>query len=103
MIQWHTQAGSITTNIKVKIYFTLPEISATKIATWYFHVDDSDKSRYDTIVGRYQLIALVLNLKFSEHVIEENDGFFKGLTVALIDPRTCEFKILNTGNITPEE
>ena len=33
MMQWHTQAGKITTNLKVKIDFTLPEISATKIVT----------------------------------------------------------------------
>ena len=27
-MQWDTQAGSITTNIKGKIYFTLPRLSA---------------------------------------------------------------------------
>ena len=25
-MQWHTQAGNITTNFKVKIEFTLPEL-----------------------------------------------------------------------------
>ena len=39
----HTQAGSITTNLKVKIYFILPELSATKIITWNCHVDESAK------------------------------------------------------------
>ena len=28
-MQWHTQAGNITTNIKVEIDFTLTELSAT--------------------------------------------------------------------------
>ena len=39
VIKWHTQAGNIATNIKVEIYFTLPEFSATKIMTWNCHVD----------------------------------------------------------------
>ena len=33
LMQWHSQDGNITTNLKVKIYFTLPELSATKIVT----------------------------------------------------------------------
>ena len=41
LMQWHTQAGSITTNLKVKIDFTFPEISATKIVTWNCHADAS--------------------------------------------------------------
>ena len=43
VMQCHTQAGSIITNIKVKIAFTLPGISAKKILTWNCHVDDSTK------------------------------------------------------------
>ena len=30
-MQWHTQAGNIITNLKVKIYFTLNQLSATKL------------------------------------------------------------------------
>ena len=30
---WHTQAGSTNTNIKVKIDFTLTELSATNVVT----------------------------------------------------------------------
>ena len=33
VMQWHTQAGKITTNSKVKIDSTLPELSTTKIVT----------------------------------------------------------------------
>ena len=51
-MQWHTQVGKITTNIKVKIGFTLSEPSVPKIVTWSFHVDDSAKVRYDMIIGR---------------------------------------------------
>ena len=49
VVQWHMQAGNITTNHKVKIYFTLPELSATKIVTWNWHVDDSAKGMCDMI------------------------------------------------------
>ena len=40
---------------------------------WNFHVDESDKGRYDIILGRDLLTALVLNLKFSDHVIKVDD------------------------------
>ena len=50
-MQWHMQAGIITTNKKVKIDFTLPEIIATNIMTWNCHVNDSAKGRYDIILG----------------------------------------------------
>ena len=33
MIQWHTLAGNITTNNKVKVDFTLPTLSATNVMT----------------------------------------------------------------------
>ena len=35
--------------MKVKIYFTLPEINATEIVMCIFQVDDSTKCRYDMI------------------------------------------------------
>ena len=44
-MQWHTQAGNITTNLKVKVDFTLPELSATNAVTWKCHVDNSTKGR----------------------------------------------------------
>ena len=45
---------------------------------WKFHVDESTKGRYGMILGQDLLIELVLNLKFAEHVVEANDGPFKG-------------------------
>ena len=52
-MQWHKQAGNITTNIEVEVDFTLPEISADNVVTWKCHVDESTKGRYDMILERY--------------------------------------------------
>ena len=65
-MQCHMQVCNITTNLKVKIDFILPELSATKIVTWNFHVDDSVKGRYYMILGKDLLTQLLLNVKFSE-------------------------------------
>ena len=54
-MQWHTQAGNITTNLEVEVKFILPELSATNFVTWKCHVDDSAKVRYNMILGRYLL------------------------------------------------
>ena len=61
VMQWHTQAGNITTNIKVKVYLTLPVISATNVVTRKYHVDDYDKGRYDMTLGRDLLTELGFN------------------------------------------
>ena len=61
-MQWNTQAVNITTNLNVKIDFTLPGLSATKIVMWNCHVDDAVKGKYDMILGRDILTALGLNL-----------------------------------------
>ena len=55
-MQWHTQAVNITTNLKVKVYFTLPTLIATNEETWKCHVDDSVRGRYDMIIWRDILI-----------------------------------------------
>ena len=47
------QAGSTTINLKVKIYFTLLELSATIMFSCKFNVNDSNKGIYDMILGRY--------------------------------------------------
>ena len=61
-MQWHTQAGSINTNLKVNIYLNLPETSATAIMTWNFHVDDLGKDRYYMILGWNILTIWGLNI-----------------------------------------
>ena len=52
VMQWHTQARNITTNLNVKVYLTLTELSATNVVTWNCHVDDSTNGRYNIILGR---------------------------------------------------
>ena len=61
VIKWHTKAGNITTNIKVKVYFTLPKNIATNFARWKYHAYDSNKCRYDMILGKYIITELGLN------------------------------------------
>ena len=96
------QSGSSTANIKVKMYFTLPELRVTKHLTWNCHVDDSAKGIHDIILGRYILTALGLNIKLSYHVIEADYEPFKSSTVPMVDLGMYSFKYFNTGNITPK-
>ena len=84
-MQWQTQAGNITTNLKVEVYFALPALSATTFVTWKCHADDSAKSIYDIILGRYLLTELKLNLNISEHVIKSDDGPFIVSTAPMVD------------------
>ena len=62
-IQWHTQAGNITTNLKVKVYFDLPVLSTKKFMTWNCHVDEYAKDGYDRILGQDLLSESELNFK----------------------------------------
>ena len=73
------QEGIITSNITVRIDFTLPKIRATKIVTCNCHVDDSAKGRFDMILGRYILIDLLLDLKLSDYIIKSDMDLLKGL------------------------
>ena len=45
VMEWHTQVGNITNNIKDKVYFALSALSATNVVTWNCHVDESSKGR----------------------------------------------------------
>ena len=101
--QWHTQAENVTTNLKFKVDFTLPALSATNIVTWKCFVDYSTKGIYDMILGQDVFIELGLNLKLSEHVIKGNDVPFKGYTTPMVELGMYAFKYLNTGKTTPEE
>ena len=53
VMQWHTQAENITTNLNIKVDFTLTALSSTNIVTWKCCVYDSAKGRYDMILCRY--------------------------------------------------
>ena len=85
MLKWQTQTGSITTNLKVKVDFTLLALSTTNIVTWKCHVDDSDRGRYEIILGRSLLTYLGLNLKKYKHVIKSDDGPLIGSTAPMVD------------------
>ena len=102
-MQCHTQAKIITINLTVELYFTLPELSTTKIVTCNCHVDDSTKGRYDMILGRNILTNLGLNIKCSYPIIEAYYGPFKGSTAPMVDLVMYEFKYLNTGKFSPEK
>ena len=52
VIEWHMQAGNITTYFKVKVDFTLPVLIVMNVVTCNFHLDYSAKGRYDIILGR---------------------------------------------------
>ena len=52
VIQWQTQAGKITTNIKFQVDFTLTALSTTNVVTWKCHVDGSASGRYNMILGK---------------------------------------------------
>ena len=96
-MQWNTQAGNIMTNLKVKINFTLPAIIEINAVTQKCHVDDSAKVRYDIILGWDISKELGLNIKFSERIIEADDGPFNVSTTPMVDLGTYIFKYLNTG------
>ena len=41
----HMKTGNLTTNLRVKTDFNLPEFSVPEIATWKYQVGDPAKSR----------------------------------------------------------
>ena len=51
VMQFHIQDVSITSNVMVKLDFTLPALSAPDVLTWKCHVVDSAKGGYDMILG----------------------------------------------------
>ena len=102
-MQWHTQARNIATNLWDELDFTLPALIAMYVMSWDCNVDNSDKSRYDIILGQDLLTELILNLKSSEHFIKADYGTFKGSTTPMVDLGKYIFKNLNTQKITPEE
>ena len=41
LMHWNTKARNITTNLKVKVDFTLPVLSTTDVVTWKCHMYES--------------------------------------------------------------
>ena len=61
-MKWHTQVGNITTNMRVKIDFTLPGFIVTKIVTCYCHVDEFSKGRYNINLGLILILLIGIYL-----------------------------------------
>ena len=76
----------------MNVDFCLPEFSATKIVTWKYHVDKSTNGRYDMILGRYLLTALVLDIKFSDNVIICREGPYEGCSEPMVDVSNYGYK-----------
>ena len=56
--------------------------------TWDFHVDDSAKGSYGTILGKDPLTSSGLILIFSDHIIEADDVTLKGSMAPMVDMST---------------
>ena len=100
---WETQAGKFANSTKGNVEFCLPEFGATKIVTRKCHITKSSNSRYNMILGRDLLTALGLDLKFSENIILESDGPYKGCSAPMVDVSTYDFKHLTYNKVKPEE
>ena len=85
VMQWHTQAGKITTNIKTEVNVTLPKLIKTNAMTWKCYINDSAKARCEIIIVRCIWTELGVNLKWSDRAIEAYYGTFKGSTAPMVD------------------
>ena len=85
------------------IHFFSPQFSATNIATWKFHVDESTNGRYDMIRGRDLLTALGLDIKMSENVITGGEGPYEGCLSPMIEVSNYDFKYISDKTVKPEE
>ena len=81
-MQWNIQAVNITTNLQIKVYFTLPALSASNVVTWNCHMYDSAKSRYQCWSCRgfgeaasVSVIKELINLRLKCQVLTLSRGF----------------------------
>ena len=65
---WTTPAGEMTTQSKVKVQFTLPELQENKLIEWNVHVVDN-MGAYDMIIGRDIMSFLGIDIRFSDQVV----------------------------------
>ena len=66
---WQTPAGPVSTNRKVKVQFTLPEMQDDKLIEWECHVI-KDLGSHDMILGRDLLEFLGIDIRFSDQTVE---------------------------------
>ena len=57
-------------------------------------MDDFNEGRYGMILGRYLLAALVLDIKFSKHVILGGAVPYEGCLSPMVDVNNYIFKFL---------
>ena len=82
------QSIYFTTSKEVNVNSCLQEFSGTKSALWKYHMDDSNKSRYDMILGRYILMALGLDIiYFYKNIKVGSEVSYEGYTAPIFDLR----------------
>ena len=70
--EYDTAGGTYTSNYDVKIDFTMPEFSASKIINQRFHVDNEEEDMnigYDMIIGRDLMVKLGLITDYKRKVL----------------------------------
>ena len=70
--EYDTAGGTYTSNYDVKIDFTMPEFSASKIINQRFHVDNEEEDMnigYDMIIGRDLMVKLGLITDYERKVL----------------------------------
>ena len=91
---WQTQGRNFTTNDMAPVDFYLLVLSATKTVAWKCHLADSIESRYDIILGRDLLNALVLDLKFPKYFTGSGKGSYKDCSAPMVELTDFDFKAL---------
>ena len=95
------QARKFTTSKKVNIDLCLPDFNATKIITWKLHVKESTNSIYNITLSKDLLIALELDINFSEDVIIGGEGLYEGWSSPMVDVRNYDFKSITDKTVKP--
>ena len=72
------------------VSFVLSELHADKTLTWEFHVDESQTTHYDMLIGRDLLNKVGIDLLFSQRLIS-----WDGATAPMKDPVAFKDKSLN--------
>ena len=71
---------------KVSINFYLPDLNASKIMTWTFHMGDSTESRFNMFPGIYLLNIFGLNIKLFKKIIEGSMGPYEVFVALKLHP-----------------
>lgn len=67
---WKNASGEITSSIKCKLVFNLPEFTNSRLITHKFHVMEEILPGYDMIIGRDLMRLLKLDVKYSTSTLE---------------------------------